>query len=166
MEDDRIDFDLHCEENRTSYEEGDMPSLLRMLVQCAFYRRTMPEWAANALVSNYRAALAGQIRSWDDVFGRPWQQERPRAQRRSVRTRTWKWEVWKLVHERHKGKGKPPIDNKLFEKVGRELAIGGKSTVAALYGEVERVLRRVRSSEPDPDEGEDRRPSNGPSPPS
>jgi hypothetical protein len=100
-----------------------------MLVQCTFYRRTMPEWAANALVSNYRAALAGQTRSWDDVFGRPWQQERPRAQLRSIRTRTWKWEVWKLVHELHKGKGKPPIDNKLFEEVGKQLAIGGKSTV-------------------------------------
>jgi hypothetical protein len=146
MEDDRIDFDSHCEENRTSYEEGDKTSLLRMLVHCALFRRTMPEWAANALVSIYRAALAGEIRSWNDVFGRPWQQERPRAQRRSIRTRTWKWEVWKLVHELHEGEGKPPIDNKLFEKAGKKLGIGGKSTVAALYGEAEQAVRRVLGS--------------------
>ena len=54
--------------------------------------------------------------------------------------------MWKLVHELHKGKGKPPIDNKLFEKVGRELAIGAKSTVAALYGEAEQAFRRVLGS--------------------
>ena len=46
------------------------------------------------------------------------------------------------MHELHKGEGKPAIDNKLFEKVGRQLGIGGKSTVAALYGEVERAVRR------------------------
>jgi hypothetical protein len=146
MEDERVGFDLHCEENRTSYEEGDKPALFRMLVQCALFRRTMPEWAAGELVSIHRAALAGEIRSWNDVFGRPWQQERPRAQRRSLRTRTWKWEVWKLVHELHEGEGKP-IDNKLFEKVGRQLAIGGKSTIAALYGEAEQAFRRVRGGQ-------------------
>jgi hypothetical protein len=145
MEDDRIDFDLNCEENRTSYQAEDKTALLRMLVQCALFRRTMPEWAASAVVSIHRAALAGEIRSWNDVFGRPWQQERPRAQRRSLRTRTWKWEVWKLVHELHEAEGKP-IDNKLFEKVGRKLAIGGKSTVAALYGEAEQAFRRVLGS--------------------
>jgi hypothetical protein len=107
----------------------------------------MPEWAAGELVSIHRAALTGEIRSWNDVFGRPWQQERPRAQRRSLRPRTWKWEVWKLVHELHKGKGQPPIDNKLFEEVGRELALGGKSTVAALYGEAEQAFRRVRGGQ-------------------
>jgi hypothetical protein len=74
-------------------------------------------------------------------------QERPRAQRRSLRTRTWKWEVWKRVHELHEGEGQPPIDNKLFEEVGKQLAIGGKSTVAALYGEAEQAFRRVRSSQ-------------------
>jgi hypothetical protein len=104
MEDDRIDFDSHCEENRTSYEAEDKTALLRMLVHCALFRRTMPEWAASAVVSIHRAALAGEIRSWNDVFGRPWQQERPRAQRRSLRTRTWKWEVWKLVHGASRGR--------------------------------------------------------------
>jgi hypothetical protein len=147
MEDERIDFASHCKENGAGFEAGDRTALLRMLVQCAFDRRAMPEWAVSALVSNYLAALAGEVQSWDDVFGRPWQQERPRAQLRSVRTRMWKWEVWKRVHELHKGEGKPPIDNKLFEKVGRQLGIGGKSAVAALYGEVERAVRRVRGSE-------------------
>src|SRR6516165_10312748 len=99
--------------------------------------------AASAVVSVYRAALAGEIRSWNDVFGRPWQQERPRAQRRSIRTRMWKWDVWKLVHELHEAEGKPPIHNKLFEKVGRKRGIGGKPTSAALYGEAEQAFRRV-----------------------
>jgi hypothetical protein len=156
VEDEQVGFDLHCEENGKSYEEGDKTALLRMLVHCAFYRRTMPEWAVSAVVSIYRAALAGEIRSWNDVFGRPWQQERPRAQRRSLRTRTWKWEVWKRVHELHKGEGKP-IDNKLFEEVGKQLAIGGKSTVAALYGEAEQAFRRVLGSNDSSNAGQGRR---------
>jgi hypothetical protein len=81
----------------------------------------------------------GEIRSWDDVFGGPWEQEGPRAQQRAVRTQSRKWEVWKLVHALHEGEGKPPIDNVLFERVGKELGIGGKSTVAALYTGVART---------------------------
>jgi hypothetical protein len=144
MEDDRIGFDLHCEENRKSHEAGDRTALLRMIAQCALFRCTMPEWASGAFVSIYRAALAGGIQSWDDVFGRPWEQEGPRAQQRTVRTQARKWAVWNLVHELREGEGKP-IDNALFGRVGRELGIGGKSTVASLYGRVERAFRRVRS---------------------
>jgi hypothetical protein len=145
MEDETLDFGLYSEENRKSYEEGDKTALFRALAQCALFRRTMPEWASAEFVSIYRAALIGEIRSWDDVFGRPFQQEKPRVQRRSVRTQAWKWEVWKLVHKLHEGKGKPPIANESFERVGRQLGIGIKSTVAALYGRVERALPRIRS---------------------
>ena len=80
------------------------------------------------------------------MCGRPWEQEKRGAQQRGVRTQSWKWEVWKLVHELHEGEGKPPIDDALFERVGKELDIGGRSTVKALYGRVERAFRRVRSS--------------------
>jgi hypothetical protein len=143
---DALDHDWYSEENRKSYEAGDKTALLRALVHCALFRRAMPEWASQAFVLIYRAALAGEIRSWDDVFGRPWRQEKSRAQQRGVRTQSWKWEVWKLVQELHEGEGKPPIDDVLFERVGRRLGIGGKSTIKALYGQVERAVRRVRSS--------------------
>jgi hypothetical protein len=145
-EDDRIDFDLYSDENRASFEAEDKTALFRVLTLCALFRRPLPEWASAAFISIYRAALAGEIRSWDDVFGRPWEQEKRGAQQRGVRTQSWKWEVWKLVHELHEGEGKPPIDDALFERVGKELGIGGRSTVKALYGRVERAFRRVRSS--------------------
>jgi hypothetical protein len=146
MEDEPLDFDLESEENRKSYKASDKTALLRMLVQCALFRRAMPEWASQAFILIYRAALAGGIRSWDDVFGQPWQPEKPRAQQRRVRTQARKYEVWMRVRQLHEGEDKPAIDNALFELVGRQLGIGSKSTVAALYGQVERALRRIRSS--------------------
>jgi hypothetical protein len=148
MEDEELDFDLYSEENRKSYEDGDKAALLRVLMQCALFRRAMPEWAALAFDFIYRAALVGEIRSWDEAFGRPFQQERAVAQQRGTQTQSRKWQVWKLVRELHEGEGKPPIDNELFERVGRELRIGGKSTVADLYGQVQRALRRARSGRP------------------
>ena len=126
LEDGSIDFDLYSDENRRSFEASDETALFRVLTLCALFRRPLPEWAAAAFVLIYRVALAGEIRSWDDVFGRPWEQEKRRAQQRGVRTQSWKWELWKLVHELHEGKGKPPIDDALFERVGRELGIGGR----------------------------------------
>jgi hypothetical protein len=145
IEDDAFDFNLYAQENRKSYEEGDKAALLRVIEQCALFRRALPEWASHSFDSIYRAALAGKIESWDDVFGRPYQQEKGRAQQRSVRTQSQKWQVWTLVRELHEGEGKPPIDNALFERVGRKLGIGGKSMIADLYGQVERAARRVRS---------------------
>jgi uncharacterized protein (DUF433 family) len=144
--DEAVDFDLESEENRKSYEDGDTTALLRMLEHCALFRRAMPEWASFEFDSIYRAALAGGIQSWDDVFGRPWHPKRPRAQRRAVSTEAQKWAVWKRVRDLHEGEGKPPIDNALFERVGRETGVGGKSTVAALYVRVERAVRRVLGS--------------------
>src|SRR5437763_6458009 len=148
MEDDAVDFDFECDQNRKNYEAGNKTALFRVLMQCAFFRRPMPEWASHVFVVMHRAAVAGEIRSWDDVFGRPWQQEQPRAQQRGVRTQSRKYQVWIRVRDLHEGEGKPPIDNALFERVGRQLGIGNKSTVAALYGQVERVVRRIRSSKP------------------
>jgi hypothetical protein len=148
MNDEPLDFDLSSEENRKSYEEGDRTALLRVLMQCVLFRRPLPEWAARTFDLIYRAALAGEVQSWDDVFGRPWQQGSHRAQQRAVRTQSQQWQVWKLVRELHEGEGKPPIDDALFERVGRELGIGGKSTVKVLYGRVERAAQRLRSSKP------------------
>jgi hypothetical protein len=142
---DPLEFDLYSEENRTSYKDGDKAALFRVLVHCALFRRAIPEWASEALDLSYRAALTGEIRSWDHVFGRPWQQERPRAQRRAVQTQARKWQVWMLVRALHEEEGKPPIDNILFERVAEQLGLG-RSTVGNLYGQVERAVRRVRSS--------------------
>jgi hypothetical protein len=85
-EDERIDFDLYSDENRASFEAQDNTALFRVLTLCALLRRPLPEWAAAAFISIYRAALAGEISSWDDVFGRPWEQEKRGAQQRRVRT--------------------------------------------------------------------------------
>ena len=42
-EDDRIDFDLYSDENRTSFEAEDQAALFRMLMLCALFRRPLPE---------------------------------------------------------------------------------------------------------------------------
>lgn len=120
--------------------KGDKTALLRMIVYCARYSWQVPDWARCALLEVYESAQIGNIKSWDDAFGHPLPKGR---QQRGVQTASRKWEVWCKVRDLHE-EGLA-IDNELFELVGTKLGISG-STVAELYRQVERPMRRIRNT--------------------
>jgi hypothetical protein len=70
----------------------------------------------------------GKLKSWDDIFGKPFPGKR--------RTGTVTWsrqpEVLQEVRRLQKQE-KLPIGPELFEKAGRNLGVGGKTTVSKLY---------------------------------
>ena len=82
----------------------------------------------------------GGARSWDDAFGSPHPKGR---HRNAVRLEKLKYKVHSRVRDIHKKEG-VSINNELFERVGKELGLGGKTTVSELYGKVERMLSCLR----------------------
>jgi hypothetical protein len=136
LDDESIRTILHDE-----FKRGDNAALLRALVICAQHHWPIPEWAGMALEKAYRLAEQGAIKSWDQIFGSPLPKGR---QQRGLQTKSRRFEVWCRIEDlQNEGNA---IDNDLFERVGKELGIGGKTTVADLYAEVERILRPIRDA--------------------
>jgi hypothetical protein len=99
--------------------------------------KSIPAWAASAIKHACIKAFHGEIKSWDEVFGKPIPKGK---QQRGIQTAAMKFEVHGRVMELKEAGHK--IDNDLFDRVGKELRIGtvGRATtVKKLYGEVKRL---------------------------
>jgi hypothetical protein len=119
------------EKGRELYEAGDKSEILYCLNWCIMNRDPIPDWLARALKAAYTAASAHEIKSWDEVFGKPLKKGKQLATERHKAKVAWSL-FWR-VEELH-GAGKS-IDKDLFATVGKEFGVGG--TVAAeLYYEV------------------------------
>ncbi len=105
----------------------------------------VPDWAANAFVDACSYVEMGGAASWDEVFGHP---HPPKKHKRSLQLENLKHGVHKRVREIVEKEG-APIDDKLFERVGRETGLGGSTVIKGLYYQVERTLRRLDDSASD-----------------
>jgi hypothetical protein len=72
---------------RELYEAGDKSELLNCLRYCVEGSRPIPDWLRSAFLDATHLVDSYQVRSWDDVFGRP--VKKGRGDRR-------------LAYERHK----------------------------------------------------------------
>lgn len=114
-------------ELRSAYEAGNKNALWKMIVGCALSKSLIPEWAASILEGADGYVASGELNSWNKLFGKP------RLQSRNViRGRHRTLEVWERIMELHHLHG-APINNDLFDRVGKELGIGARETVRKLY---------------------------------
>ena len=126
---------------QAEYENGDGGALLRLLWFCAANDHPLPEWGRAAFLTIHAAAEAGEVKSWDVVFGRPL----PDGKRQGgLQTESRRFEVYRRVRDIHDQEG-APIDDLLFARVGRELGIGGKTTVNRLYSSVAWLVQKLQS---------------------
>jgi hypothetical protein len=160
-------FEAFSEAERRAYEanRSDKGALLRTIHLSIVLREPIPEWAAKAFEKAYNYVMMGGARSWNEVFGDP----HPGKHKGSVALENRKYEVHRRVRVLHEGgerrgldalrqdprKTPPglPIDEALFERVGRELGQemnrGGKpiskTVISELYYRVEHILRRLQA---------------------
>jgi hypothetical protein len=118
------------EQARLRYEQGDKSELLRWLNYCLIMGWEVPSWIKEGLYKAVNDADAYKIRSWNEVFGEPVPKGvHLKTARRNSET---EWPLFWRVCELHKAGW--PIDENLFEKVGKEFGI--KKTLASeLYYE-------------------------------
>jgi hypothetical protein len=127
---------------RSEYEGGNKAALPEMIWHCVLYDQPVPPWARDAYVEVYSSVMSGGASSWDAVFGKP----HPKGKHiDSIWRKNRKYEVYWRVMEIHERDG-DAIGDELFERVGRDLGIGGKTVVEELYSKVARTIRRA--SEP------------------
>jgi hypothetical protein len=128
--------------SKSEYEAGDKSALMRIIVDCALSKSPIPEWAASILEGAENYAYCGEIASWDEVFGKPNSRKRAHVLLRWQR----RHKVHSRIIELHHFDG-CPINDELFEKVGRELGIGGKTEVKNLYKAAKAEIRAAQRRE-------------------
>jgi hypothetical protein len=127
---------------------GDKRALMDMIVYCAELHEPLPPWVAQTVLDAHAQGRSGRLKSWDDVFGKPY---RGKSQR-GAHTDSRKFEVW-LEVRRLRRQEKRSIGPALFEEVAKILKIGrkrtrkgeightGGSTVSRLYYQMDKPIR-------------------------
>jgi hypothetical protein len=111
-----------------SYATGKDPgAVLDAIRFCFVCRIDVPEWARRAFLDIHARGKTGEFKSWDEGWGRPL--TKGQFERFNRDLVAW-FQVREKIEARPAGE---PIDDELFEKIGRDLGIGGKSTVKRIY---------------------------------
>jgi hypothetical protein len=118
-------------------EGGDKWALLYAIHQCLLLKRPLPEWLRLAFLAAYHSRTGYEIKSWDDVFGQP----HPKGTHIKKQKRHFELRHAIMQRVEELQSEKTPIDKKLFEKVGKDLGIGGSTTVSDIYYEERRRLK-------------------------
>lgn len=120
----------------TAFERGDRGALMAAIRLCANHDLVMPSWISRGFIKGYDAVLNGRAASWDDAFGRPYKKG---THLQSLRTkRLLRFQVFNMV-QRIRDAESVPIDEGLFERVGRRLGIC-KTLASDLYYEAQRMI--------------------------
>jgi hypothetical protein len=139
MSGDDDELERESEVHRLAYEAGDKAALLLMIRHCFMLHWPVPEWAARAFADACSYVEMGGAASWDEVFGRP---HPPGKHKRSLQLENRKYGIHRRVREIVDNEG-CSIDDKLFERVGRETGLGGATVIKNAYYRVEKILHRV-----------------------
>jgi hypothetical protein len=121
---------------------GDVSAVLKCVHLCVVDERppqAWPEWARDYFVDKCEEGYEGKLKSWDQVFGHPYTED---AHRRNIRDAHFPWVIYKRI-EAAKEAGRP-IDDKLFEEVGLELGVGGKTLTKNLYARARDAVAEVK----------------------
>jgi FtsZ-binding cell division protein ZapB len=105
-------------------------SVLRDLYACFLANKAVPKELSDAFAERYLRGRNGEVRSWDEVFGKPTRYGTGENTKRQI-------EQGKLIADevdRLKAQGKS-LNEEEFEAIGRRTAVGGKSKVKALLHE-------------------------------
>ena len=121
----KADADFQFELAREALSAREIAPLLNVISNCFLNNNSVPVWAQKALINAISKAKTYQIKSWDEVFGRPLEKGKQlTAERRRL---VLMEPIFKRVRGRHEAG--ESITKDLFESVGREFGVSG--TVAA-----------------------------------
>jgi hypothetical protein len=114
---------------------GDKQILLWAIDDCAQKREPIPDWAANALHDWVYRAAEGELRTWDDAFGKIFA---PGQRQVRIKHLALMLRVWARICYRHAAGESKSED--LFVSVGEEFKIGA-TLVKYLYGQIEDAIK-------------------------
>jgi hypothetical protein len=123
------------------FEKGDKRALFEMLYWCSAMGLPVPDWAAMAINKAYWQFDRGALKSWEEVFGKPFPGKSRKKAVTDSHAMAVQIEVRRLIGQGH------ALDEALFEKAAKKLRIGKRSTVSKLYYRaLPPILRRKKKT--------------------
>lgn len=116
---------------KTMFDAGDKVALLETISLCALRDLSIPKWCAIAYLKAYRKVIHYKVGSWDDAFGKP----NPKGTHLGAKRqkREYMFAVYDRIKQIREIDPSVPIDGHLFETVGKEFGIGGKTLTEQYY---------------------------------
>jgi hypothetical protein len=114
--------EMFCEKARRSYEKGEKQFLLKTIIYCHCAKIPFPKWVKQQLYLAAELFETGQLKSWDQIFGKPF----PGKRRKGLLVRSRAFEICreaKRLKRQHNFKD----DRGLFEQIAKNLKIGRKT---------------------------------------
>ncbi len=110
---------------------GDSAAVIEALYLCSLNSLPIPRWCEFEFLAAYRKVRQYKAASWDDVFGKP----HPKGTHLKAKRELWEKgsQVYYRIEEILRNEPETPIDGSLFERVGREFAIGAKTKTEMIY---------------------------------
>ena len=106
-------------------------SVLRDLYACFLTNKTVPKDLSDAFVERYLRGRNGEVRSWDEVFGKPTRYGTGENIKRKIK----QGQLVADEVDRLKAQG-TSLNEEEFEAIGSRTAVGGKSKVTSLRKEL------------------------------
>ena len=117
--DDDVYIASYLDVAKRKIESGNKAVLLKAMHECLIMRKPLPEWLRLAFLQAYQSAYPFEIKSWDEVFGKP----HPKGAHLKTRKQHLELDgpISSRVYELA-AKGES-IDKELFDKIGKEFGI-------------------------------------------
>jgi hypothetical protein len=125
---------------RAEFELGNDRALLETMNTCCLHNLPLPGWASTAFVERYRRGHHGEIKSWDEVFGRPTRYGT--AERLKRKMEDGRRVVEEIGRLRAAGES---LNEEEFSAIGRRLGVGGKTKVKELWHDARLWAERWRA---------------------
>lgn len=110
--------------------------ILEAVDVCALNDFDLPEWLKQAFRMAYNEVRAYRAGRWSEVFGPAHTKGAHLPAKREAREKNHL--VYLRIREILNAEPETPIDGHLFERVGRELGIGGKTKVSEIYYKIKK----------------------------
>lgn len=113
------------------YQAGNLQTITEALFVCSQNSLPIPYWCEIAYSAAYRKVRQYKAKSWDDVFERPHPKGTHLGTKRQEREKGIS--VYMRVKQIKEDDPSVAIDGWLFERVGKEFGIGGKTLTEEYY---------------------------------
>jgi len=113
------------------YRTGNCSAIMEALSICSLNSLPIPQWCEKAFLVSYRKVKFYKAKSWDDVFGRPHPKGMHVEAKRQELEKSYL--IYRRIEQIKKEEPHTAIDGALFERVGKEFGVGGKTLTEGYY---------------------------------
>jgi hypothetical protein len=123
-----------------SYQEGDRGAILKTLHICFSTHLPIPRWCELAYLNAFRKVKFYNAKTWRAVFGNPHPKGTHIGAKKQEQDMGFR--VYDRIKQIKEADPSVAIDGWLFERIGREFGIGGKTLTEEYYYKMKNLLEK------------------------